>query len=317
MSLGKSSPSPSPSATTGESDALNALIQSLAGSSTGTGGDKVYMGLRPSRERTYTSYAQAVAAGQAQISQNYTSYAQAVAAGKKQAAARKNYMSTYEALASYDNWTTKKQDDFLAKLKISGLVQSDAGPIEAYKVWEALVNESARKTANGQDVSPFDILGSYVSQAGGTGKGAWVKDASGKWETNAVTGERRYVGPRFSTTTDSRIDYTDPATARAIATKMFQDMMGRDPGKGELSSFGSALSAAEASNPTVATTTTEYNTTTGEAVGSSTVSKGGVAEAGKEQLAEEQIKGKKEYGATQAATTYMNALENAVYGAPG
>jgi len=306
MSLSKDSPSssPSPSATTGESDALSALTNLLASSTTTTGSGKVFMGLRPIPPR-YGPYAPPA------------SYAAAVAAGKAQTAKRKDYMSATDAYGEYDRWTSKKQEDFLAKLKVSGLVQSDAGPIEAYKIWEALVDESARKVSNGQDVSPFDILGSYVNQAGGMSKGSWTKDASGKWETNVVTGERRYIGPKFATTTDTRVDYTDPATARAIATKMFQDLMGRDPGQGELANFGSALSTAEATNPTTASTTTQYNTTTGEAVGSNTVSRGGVTEAGKEQLASDQIKGKKEYGATQAATTYMNALENAVYGAPG
>jgi hypothetical protein len=289
------------------------------GDTTTTTGGKVFMGMRPPPQQTFGSYGAAVAAGQAQVSQQYQSYGAAVAAGKKQVAKRNIFLSVADALASYDTWTDKKRQDFLAKLKISGLVQADAGEIEAYRVWQVLVEESARKTANGRNVSPFDILGSYASQAGGMGKGAWQTSADGRWKTNVVTGERQYVGPRFTTTTDSRIDVTDPATARAIATKMFQELMGRDPGKGELANFGTALSSAEASNPAVATTTTEYGTAgaqAGEVIGSSTVTSGGVSAEGKAQIAEEQAKKKPEYGATQSATTYMNALENEVYGAP-
>jgi len=249
------------------------------------------------------------------LTPNFNSYAEAVAAGEAQYKSRRKVMPYTEALGVYDQWTDKQQQDFLAKLKVAGLVQADAGTIEAHSVWEKLVDEAMRKTAAGRDISPMDILSGYVKAAGGMQKGQWQKSADGKWEVNLITGERRYIGPRFVTTTDQLTDFTDPATARAIATKMFQDMMGRDPGKGELSAFGSALSQAESANPTIATTTTEYNNA-GEAIGTNTTKSGGVSAEGKALLAEDQIKKKPEFGATQAATTYRNAFEDAVYGAP-
>lgn len=224
------------------------------------------------------------------------------------------YMSQEEALAQYDGWSDKKQQDFLAKLKVAGIAQQNDGPIEAYKYWQALISEAARKTANGHNVSPWDILSTYVKQAGG--HGYWRKDPSDpRFEYNVVTGERRYIGPRFDTQTNTTVNFTDPATARALATSMFQSLLGRDPGKGELASWGAALSAAEAANPQTTTSTVEYDAQ-GKPINTSNVVTGGLDSAGKQQLIEEQVKSKKEYGAVQAATTIQNAFENAVFGAP-
>lgn len=223
------------------------------------------------------------------------------------------WMSVDEATGTFYSWTTKKQDDFLAKLKVSGLVQSDAGAIEAGKVWSALVTEAAAYGAQGKQVSPFDLLSRYVKSSGAS---EWKKDSTGRFEVNALTGERRYIGPQFSTTTATHTDLTDPATARAIAEKMFQDLMGRNPGKGEIGQFASALSSSEAANPAADVTTTQYDMSSGDAISSNTTSSGGVSADAKAMLAEDQIKKKREYGAVQAATTYQGALDDLVYGAP-
>ena len=121
-----------------------------------------------------------------------------------------------------------------------------------------------------------------------------------------AAGFRRYISSRL----------TDPDTAHAISTKMFQDLMGRDPGQGELGQFASALHQAEQNNPVVSTTTTQYNLDTGQPISSDTSSSGGVSAEGKQYLEEQKIKKSKEYGAYQAATTYQNAFENLVFGAP-
>lgn len=297
MTVTKSSPSPSATKKKkpSEEEVIAANVAALmAGGSANNG--VVYMGTGNMLART----------GQ---NERYLSPAAAAALAN-----RPIYMSQDEALAEYDGWSEKKQQDFLAKLKVAGLAQSNDGPIEAYKYWEALVAESARKNKNGYDVSPFDILATYVKQSGG--HGYWKKDPSNpRFEYNVVTGERRYIGPRFETTSQTRTDFTDPATARALATSMFQQLLGRDPGKGELSTWGQALTAAESANPTTTSTTTEYDSQ-GNPVNQNVINSGGLDSAGKEQLISEQVKKKKEYGAVQAGTTLMNYFENAVFGAP-
>ncbi|MGV9850428.1 hypothetical protein ACWDWU_16910 [Streptomyces sp. NPDC003442] len=222
------------------------------------------------------------------------------------------WVSEEEALSDFYNWSNKQQRDFLAKGIIGGQLKLGDGPVEAGKFWSKLVKEAAKYGAAGKKVSPLDILAAYVGSSGG--KSAWVRQ--GDFEVNSVTGEKRYVGPRFKTETQSRVDLTDPDTARAMATKLFQDMMGRDPGAGELTAFGRALNEAERSSPVVQTTTTEYEMKTGESIGSNTTSSGGLTADARAYIGEQQIKKKKEYGVNQAVTTYQNALESLIYGAP-
>jgi hypothetical protein len=275
-----------------EDDAV-AKIAAALGASGGTGAGRVFMG-------------NGASAG-------YVSpFAPTGATGQKSNTTL--WMSADDAKADFYHWKPKKQDDFLAKLKVSGLVQEDAGPMEASRIWQALVDESSNYGSQGKEVSPFDLLSRYVKQSGNGNP--WKKSADGRFEVNVLTGERRYVGPQFSTVTNQRVDLTDPASARAIAEKMFQDLMGRNPGKGEIGQFASALTEAEQANPLNETVTTQYDTSTGDAIGNSSVSSGGVSADAKAMLAEDQIKKKPEYGALQAATTYQNAFDQLIYGAP-
>lgn len=225
--------------------------------------------------------------------------------------ASSSWMSTDDALKQFSMWDVKKRDDFIAQAIVAGQMPMGSGQMEAATVWANLVRQAANYGAVGAQVTPFDVLATYIKGSGGD----WVKDGSGNFETNVRTGERRYVGPQFETTHQTRVDLTDPQTARAIATKIYQDLLGRNPGKGEIAGFATALSSAEGASPQQATTTTQYDMTTGKQINSNTVTAGGVSEDAKALLAQDQAKANPEYGAVQAATTYANALESAVYGA--
>lgn len=221
-----------------------------------------------------------------------------------------------EAETDIYNWSSKTQQDFLAAGVIGGLLKSDDGVMEAATLWKKLVKQSAQYTAAGKKISPWDVLGMYVNTDAKGKPDPWQTSADGKFSVNVLTGEKKYIGPQFSTTSQTRTDLTDPTTAKAIATSVFQQMMGRDPGKGELASWGSALSQAEQASPVVDTTTTQYDMDTGEAVATNTTSAGGLTADAKTYLEQQKAKKTPEYGAVQAGTTYANALENAVYGAP-
>lgn len=225
---------------------------------------------------------------------------------------RDRIMTANEAYLQFFQWGRKKQQDFIAQATLSGLIQQGEGLLEASRAWKTLVTEAAIYNDAGQKISPWDIMSTYVSAHGGAG--AWV--LQGDFEVNTATGERRYVGPQFKTTTDSRVDLTDPATAQAIATQVFQQAMGRNPGKGELEAFASALRKAEKAHPLVSTTTTEFDMTTGEAIGRDTTTSGGMTAEARAMIGQNQAKKDSEYGAYQAATTYYGALEQAVYGSP-
>lgn len=274
----------------GEMDALKALVG--AGATAGSGG-KVYMGKKPKVRLEGRGFYQPKGS---------------------------LWLTEGEATQWYYSQDQKWQGDFVAKAIVSGMLKFGDGPMEGASLWKKLIKEAGQYGAAGKKVSPFDLMASYVQSAGGTGASAWRQQ--GVWEINTVTGERKYSGPGKyigggkSQQTDTRVDLTDPDTARSMATRLFQDMMGRDPGAGELGAFASALHEAEQASPVVSTTTTQYDMETGQALGTSTQQSGGMSAEGKAYLGEQQIKGKKEYGAFQAATTYQGALENLVFGAP-
>jgi hypothetical protein len=278
--------------------ALNALVAGSGGS--GLGG-QVYMG-----SQRITTGGQDKGSGQS------------LPRGKSIYGTKDIWVSESEAASDYYNWDPKKQGDFVAQGILSGMLKLGDGPMEGATLWKKLVKEASNYGAVGKKVSPMDLMASYVKASGGAN--AWR--SAGVFEINTVTGERRYVGPGTylgggkASQTDTRVDLTDPDTAHAISTRMFQDLMGRDPGHGELGAFASALHQAEQNNPVVSTTTTQYNLDTGQPISSDTSSSGGVSAEGKQYLEEQKIKKSKEYGAYQAATTYENAFENLVFGAP-
>lgn len=229
------------------------------------------------------------------------------------------WMSEDEAKQNFYGWDAATQKQFLDQGIIGGLLKAGDGPVEAGSLWQKLVKEAALYGKSDAKVSPFDLMSSYVKASGG--RNAWVQ--RGVFEFNTVTNETRYAGPGVylgngkARQTDTRVDLTDPDTAKAIATKLFQDMMGRDPGAGELDTFANALHTAESANPVTQSTTTTYNTDTGQPISTSTQSSGGVTAEGKAYMGEQQIKKKKEYGVQQAVTTYQGAFDQAVFGAPG
>lgn len=284
-------PTPSPTGSAGglsaaQQQALNSILAAGGGSSATSAG-QVFMGLRPvpGNSRFLTESAQA----------------------QLQKRTAPSWWTTKDAQANYFKWTQKQRDDFRAKGLLSGLLTSGAGDLEAYSLWSNLVQQAALYGAQGQQVGPMDILSGYVKS---NSSGGFIKQ--GDFEINPVTGEKRYIGPQFKTTTQNSVNLTDPATAKAVATQVFQQLLGRDPNAGEIQAYASALSQSEAQNPSSTVTTTQYDMTTGEPTGSNSVTTGGMTDQGQAQIVEDQVKGKKEYGATQAATTYMTALENAV-----
>lgn len=228
------------------------------------------------------------------------------------------WVSTKEAEQEFYTWSTKQQRDFTAQGILSGLLKLGDGPMEAGSLWKKLVKEASAYGAAGQKVTPVDLMASYVQASGGAN--AWQQ--MGAFEVNTQTGERRYVGPGTylgdgkAQQTDTRVDLTDPDTARAISTQLFQNLMGRDPGQGELGAFASALHSAEQASPVVSTTTTQYDLDTGQPIGSDTSQSGGLTAEARSYIGEQQVKKKKEYGAYQAATTYQNAFDALIFGGP-
>lgn len=294
MTVTKGSPTPTPTPSGGSGTLTLDQIQKLFGSAqtSGSGAGKVYMGQLPGLKGKNTSM----------LSERAQANLAARSGGP-------NWMSTADAENQFFKWNSKQRQDFIAKGLLSGLLTQGAGELEGAQLWTNLVAQAAKYGALGAHMSPLDILNGYVKD---NSSGGWIKSSDGQFETNPATGQKRYIGPKFKTATSTNANLTDPATARAVATSVFQSLLGRDPGSGEISAYAAALAASEQSNPAVTTTTQQYDTTTGEPTNSSSVTTGGMTDQGRQQLAEDEIKKTKEYGATQASTTYLNALESAV-----
>lgn len=237
--------------------------------------------------------------------------------------------SKAEAYALINSMNSRELANLQAKMIYSGMIKETGGLLEMQAKWKKLVDAAYGLNKAGQKISPFDILDSYLGKgplggkAGlgglpGAGEALWQTQFRGgrKFLVNSQTGEVKYQGPQFETTYNKTIDLTDPVTAKAIATSVFQQLMHRDPGKGELSGFSDALRTAEQASPVVTQSTVEYDMTTGEPVGQSSVQTGGLSGEAKGYLAQQRAKKTKEYASTQAATTYMDALENAILNNP-
>lgn len=300
MAIMSGGPSPS-SSSSGEDAGANKFMS--GGTAAGGAGGQVYMG------QSYQGIGNAPHGGSGSVAPDVGS---------------PFTMPLNDAYNVFNSFSGKQVRDFVNKGIVAGQLQDDAGFMEAKALWKKLVDASAGLTAAKQNVTPMDVLDSYLSSgplgaAGRTGSGSvWQTQYRGgrKFLVNSQTGEVKYQGPQFETTYSKTIDLTDPTTAKAIATSVFQQLMHRDPGKGEMGQFASALTNAEQNSPVVTNTTTEYDMNTGEAVGQTNKSTGGFGADAKQYLAQQQAKGNKEYGAIQAATTYMPALENAIFNNP-
>lgn len=240
--------------------------------------------------------------------------------------------------AFFSIWTPEQRRDLRAKGILSGQLRETDGELETAAWWKALVQHAAQLGAGGNQISPMDLANGYLASSGygmtdqerfkqqrGSFPAGAMFDSSGKYMrkyrdgqfiVDEISGTREYVGPKIKTTTDTRVDFTDPATARALTTSIFQQLVGRDPGAGELGQFAAALQAAEKSSPTTVNTTATYNSL-GEVVSQQSTSYGGLTAEGKAQLMKEKLKETKEAGVYQAATTYSDALKQAIWGGPG
>lgn len=204
------------------------------------------------------------------------------------------WITPTEAWEDYYHWDEKQRRDLTAAGVVSGQLREGAGDIETAAWWKQLVTEAARYGAAGQRITPMDLAAGYVSAAG--------------------QARKSQAGTR--TTTQTNIDVTDPDTAKAVTTQLFQQLLGRDPSPGEIGSFAAALNAAERSAPSVTTTTTQYDEQ-GRPVSAASTTTGGITAAGQQQLLADKIKSTKEFGVEQAATTYANATRKKIWGGPG
>lgn len=206
---------------------------------------------------------------------------------------RDKYLSADDAFLDFYKWTDKQRRDLIAQGVLSGQLQKGSDVVQAAAWWQKLVDQAVNFDAAGAKVSPMDLAAGAVDAAG-----------------------QQFGVPKTITTTRTNTNISDPMTAKALTTGIFQQMLGRDPAPGELGSFAAALQQAEQAAPSTATTTSTYSPE-GYLTAENTQTQGGLTAEGEKQMLADKVKQTQEYGVQQAATTYADATHRAIWGQPG
>lgn len=205
---------------------------------------------------------------------------------------QESYLSTSDAANLYYSWTADQQAAFRAKMALVDSSYATATDAQLAAAWggaNGLVAQAAAYLASGQKVTPWDILTKDIaSNNGGRGKAL-------------QTVYKNY----------DQVVHTSAPDANAIFMASAQSLLGRAPTADELTAFRNNLYGLEAANPLHHQEEITY-TAQGIPMPVEKGTSGGVSDAAKQMLALQQAKGNKDYGAYQAATTYMNALKQAI-----
>lgn len=191
-------------------------------------------------------------------------------------------------------WSARHRRAMGNKMYAMHLIQSPTDYDGMNQVWNAAVKESAmRYTVSGGKVkvTPYDMIDAM----------AGLGNNGSPYANQTIT--RTHTSTQIIT----------PETADAAIRNIFQQEVGRDPTKGELSKYRATLTGYSQSHPQVTKETTKYDAH-GGAMDTSSVTTGGADAGGMQDVATQQLRQNTEYGTYQAATTYYNALMQAVGG---
>jgi len=125
--------------------------------------------------------------------------------------------------------------------------------------------------------------------------------------------ELMQTGKRTTTKTSTNTALSTNLDASALMDAAARALLGRRASEEESKKLLDAVNALEKANPEV-TTTTQETDMYGEILNQSSQTTGGISSGAREQLAKEQAEQNPEYGAYQAATTYMGSFMDMVYG---
>lgn len=138
-------------------------------------------------------------------------------------------------------------------------------------------------------------------------------DLKQKEQNDPGLAELMRTGKRTTTRTSTNIQKSSSLDARAMADTAARALLGRKATDEENGKLLAALNKMETENPEV-TTTSQEEDMYGQVLGSTSTTTGGVTAQARQQMAQEQAEANPEYGAYQAATTYMGSLMDMVYG---
>lgn len=199
------------------------------------------------------------------------------------------------AYASYYSWAPSEQQSFANKLYRSGIISSPNDFQSAVAYWKQAVDYAGTQyTIGGKKLTPWDV----VQQSLGLAKAAGAAQ------------------PRQPTTvTSTATQVLTNGDANAMINAMYQNELGRDPTDGERSRYRSMLINKSKDSPTVTTTKRQFltnpdGTQGAQTGGGSSVTTGGFSSAEGNDMLQQDVHADPEYGAYQAATSYMQAIES-------
>jgi hypothetical protein len=214
-------------------------------------------------------------------------------------------MSADTAKAYYGMLQPSEQKSIGNKLYQAGLIHDPGDYDSVVAAWNSAVDYAGLiYTGSGRRITPWDVLQSRIGLA----------DASLKKTAAAAK--------QPTTVTSSAVQVLTDGTANTMIKAMYQNELGRDPTAGELSRYRSMLINKSESSPQVTTTTKKFlknpdGTQGAEISGAgSSVTTGGFGADDANDILQQKTQADPEYGAYQAATTYMGALENLMGGQP-
>lgn len=226
---------------------------------------------------------------------------------------RRNTLTFKEARSEPLRWM-QSDPEMLKKFVNTGVLNKipgfdvGMGMPEIMHAWDRLLEDSwvmNQRMPGGEDkkFTPWDVMNSYSNP-----KNKFGTVRKGDWEYDIATGEKvKYVGPKTKTSTQKKIDLSNPEDVRAIATNALSELLGRSPNAEELAQFRLSINSFEEANPAMATTTETLNDM-GEVVATDTKTSGGVSDAARQLMIADEAKKGPEYAKFQSGTTYWNAL---------
>ena len=205
-------------------------------------------------------------------------------------------------IAWWYNMTDSQRALWGQKLFDAGMIRDAGDTAAAFNIWQDAVKEAASFYTYGKRrVTPWQVLDYMRNLQPGGGTSSGFPGGSGGGGTG-------YNGPRSRTSRSKDTSIPDASTIKTGVTAIFTDAVGRAPTAGELSQYTAYFQRAAKKNPRVTVTTARYDKY-GAQVDTTTKQSGGID---LNQLGKDKAQADPEYGAYQAATTYMNALLQAI-----
>ena len=194
-----------------------------------------------------------------------------------------------DAMVRIYNETTQKK--FIELLRREGVVADGDLSWDVVEGWwqKAVEGAAMMYTHGGKKITPEQWIEIYAGKNGifGTGDGSQT----------------------LTSTQTSRVEIDD-LDARAVAEDAYAALLGRRPNKREMSGLRAALQAYADAHPSIS-----KSTMTEDASGNrttSTTTSGGLSGQGMTLIGEDQVRAEPGYAEYQAATTYFNALQQAL-----